>query len=60
MDIDLSYIDPNDPLLLGQQQPSLATGQFKSSGWDPFGVNGSKNILQNSKQTNSKVLQNEV
>ena len=52
MDIDLSYIDPNDPLLLGQQQPSLATGQFKSSGWDPFGVNGSKNILQNSKQTN--------
>jgi hypothetical protein len=56
MDIGLSYIDPNDPLLLGQQQPSLATGQFKSSGWDPFGVNGSKNSLQNSKQTKSKVL----
>ena len=40
MDINSSYIDPNDPLL---QQPSLATGQFKSSGWDPFGVNGQKN-----------------
>ena len=53
MDINSSYIDPNDPLL---QQPSLATGQFKSSGWDPFGVNGdAKNNLQTG-QTSSKVF----
>ena len=53
MDINSSYIDPNDPLL---QQPSLATGQFKSSGWDPFGVNGDAKNNLHSGQTSSKVF----
>ena len=45
-----SYLDPNESLLnasglLDQPQPSLATGNFKSSGWDPFGANGDASVI---------------